>query len=150
MPHCPHKVSVNTDCDCTESQADLHFRSVAMCEFTGLKLSSCICRFLKDIIWLEKNRLFCYVCSDLSADLYISKYDGHCLQRFEVNLSSVLNRSSLQALTFLLAVLLETNPNKWWFLKLNWQWYVSRCKKLSNGKDSFYDPSFLHSVENCH
>jgi len=47
MLHWLHKVRVNTDGDCGDSQADPPFVSVALGDFTGVKLRSCICSFLK-------------------------------------------------------------------------------------------------------
>ena len=37
-----HNVNVNTECDCRDSQADPPFLSVALGEFTGVKLRSCV------------------------------------------------------------------------------------------------------------
>jgi hypothetical protein len=53
--------------------------------------------------------------------------------------SSVFHWNSLQALKFLLAVLLETILNTWWLLEWNLQLYVSSCHKLRNREDIFYD-----------
>jgi hypothetical protein len=47
MLHWLHKVWVNTDCDCGDSQADPPFVTVALGEFIGVKSRSCNCRFLK-------------------------------------------------------------------------------------------------------
>jgi len=80
--------------------------------FTG-RSTLCVCRtvwfqwsdakVLLNLIRLDWNRLCCRVRSYLLADLYISKYNRHCLQRFEVNVSSVCHWRSLQAVTFLLS-----------------------------------------------
>jgi len=46
--HWLHKDSVNTDCDCGDSQADPSCVSVALGELTGVKCKSCIfsdCRY---------------------------------------------------------------------------------------------------------
>jgi hypothetical protein len=49
--------------------------------------------------------LCCYVRSDILTDLYVSKYNRHPLQNFELNVSSHLYWSSVQAVPILLSVL---------------------------------------------
>jgi hypothetical protein len=74
--------------NCRDSQADPSFVSVEQGAFTIVKLRSCICSFLKtQLCWTEID---CAVMSDPTFwQIPIYKYNGHPLQYFEVNMSSL-------------------------------------------------------------
>jgi len=90
MSYAPLAAQVQCEYRLYKFTADPHFGSVEPGEFTRVKSKSYICKYLKTIR-IEINRLFCYVRSELSADLYISKCTRHCLQSFDLNVSSVFN-----------------------------------------------------------
>jgi hypothetical protein len=98
----------------------------------------------KVVIRLEWNRLCCCVRFDMLAALYISKYYRHCLQSFEVKVSSVLHRTSLQTVMFLLSGLKRKNVNTFWLREWNAQLYVSSCLTFSRAKMNLWYLFFIY------
>ena len=80
---------------CIRRTCWIHCREANVLHFHGPKY----------INWLYWTGICYCVRSELLADFCISKHNRHCLQNSEENFSSVCHWSSLQAVTFLLAVL---------------------------------------------